>query len=385
MIPGGYNGTYTIASATASHFTFDLSTSQTAGTVFGTAMLSGAAIGAATTGSRTLTITPLTVPVTAASWSAGTATINAGNSFSIGQTVVIAGVTPSGYDGTFVITSADATSFTYSLSTSPGTGTVFGTASLAGFATITVTVTDSNGGVGQATFNVLVTSTVTLPFSDNFNTPPNSTFVGAGWNTNLGTISRVNGLVQATGPATTNIATLNGLSVSDVALQADVSVAPIAGQSAGLVARYSGTGDSNMYLGAIYPTAGGSYGAVIEKNVRGVWTILSSVAVPSSVTAVPIASGSWLGNVATITAANNFSAGQTVVIAGMTPSGYNGSFKILSANDSSFTYTLTKNPGTQAPRSAPPPSPASARSSSMSPARRSSSITVPPAPRHPRC
>ncbi len=344
MTPNGYNGTFTIASATSTYFTYALGTSQTPGTAFGAATVTGSAIGTATTGNRSLTITPLVVPITAATWNAGVATITAGNTFSAGQTVVIAGIAPNGYDGTFVIASADATSFTYALASNPGVGSTFGTASLSGFAAITITATDGNGGITQKVFNVLVTSSVTLPFSDNFNSPPNSVFVGSGWNTNLGTVSRVNGLVQATSAASANIVTLNGLSQSNVALQADVSVGGASGQYAGLLARYSGAGDTNFYWAGIYNNGSG-YVALLDKNVGGVWTTLSAVGIPSAVTAVSISAASWAGNIATITAPNSFSAGQTVVIAGMTPTGYNGSYKILSANSSSFTYSLTRNPG----------------------------------------
>ena len=60
------------------------------------------------------------VSITAATWSAGTATITAPNTFTAGQHVVISGITPSGYDGAFTISSASATGFTYALAADPG-------------------------------------------------------------------------------------------------------------------------------------------------------------------------------------------------------------------------------------------------------------------------
>lgn len=358
MTPAGYNGAnISIVSATPTQFTFDLGTNPGPGTVFGTAALVGAtSIGTATTGSRTLTITPLADAITAATWNAGTATITTSNSapdnFTAGQTVVIAGVTPSGYDGSFTILTANSTGFTYALANNPGgSGTAFGTASLIGVATITLAVTDGNGATTNNSFSVLVTSAVTLPFSDNFNSPANSVFVGPGWNTDVDPLARVNGQVRATAATTANDATLNGVSQANVALQEDVSVGGASGQYAGLIARYAGTGDTNMYIGEIYSTGSG-YEALIERNVRGVWTLLSSAAIPTSLTAVSITAATWTAAAganpafATITAANNYTVGQTVVIAGMTPAGYNGTFKILSANSTSFTYALAKNPGT---------------------------------------
>jgi FG-GAP-like repeat len=348
MTPSGYNGTYTIASATPTDFTYALGASQVSATGFGTATLTGAPLGTATTANRTLTITPVALPITAATWSAGTASITAANSFSAGQTVVIAGVTPTGYDGMFLITGANATSFTYALPSDPGgNGATFGTASPAGSAIITLTVTDGNGGITQNTVNVLVTSPVTLPFSDSFNTPPSSVFAGPGWNTNVGATPRVNSEIVPSATTTANVATLNGVTQNNIALQADISVGAASGQYAGLVARYGGTGDTNMYFAAIQSTGSG-YKAIIKKNVHGVWTVLSSVAVPNAVSAVPISitGASWNAGIVTITAANDFTAGQSVVISGMTPTGYNGTFTILTATSSSFTYARTKNPGT---------------------------------------
>ncbi|HZZ82541.1 MAG TPA: autotransporter-associated beta strand repeat-containing protein, partial [Gemmataceae bacterium] len=59
-----------------------------------------------------------------------------------------------------------------------------------------------------------------------------------------------------------------------------------------------------------------------------------------------ITGASWSAGVATISASNTFTTGQTVTISGMTPAGYNGTYTILSANGSSFTYALAANPGT---------------------------------------
>lgn len=85
-----------------------------------------------------------------------------------------------------------------------------------------------------------------------------------------------------------------------------------------------------------------------------------SVYDPTSETTVSITGASWANGVATITAANTFTAGQTVAINGVVPAGYDSPdasltngvttpaapFTILSANGSSFTYALATNPGT---------------------------------------
>ncbi len=74
-----------------------------------------------------------TATITAATWASGTASITVSAApalaYTVGQNVSISGVTPSGYDGTFVITSVvSSISFTYALATNPGTATAFGTA-----------------------------------------------------------------------------------------------------------------------------------------------------------------------------------------------------------------------------------------------------------------
>ena len=70
------------------------------------------------------------IAITAASWSNNTVTITAANDFHVGQPVTISGITgsllPVGYDGAFTVTSATSTSFTYALTTNPGTATLGG-------------------------------------------------------------------------------------------------------------------------------------------------------------------------------------------------------------------------------------------------------------------
>ena len=66
---------------------------------------------------------------------------------------------------------------------------------------------------------------------------------------------------------------------------------------------------------------------------------------PTSTQAVDITGASWSANVVTITAPNNLVAGNSAIIQNMTPNGYNGTFTVLSATSTTFTYSLTTNPG----------------------------------------
>jgi Multicopper oxidase len=73
------------------------------------------------------------VPITAATWSASTATITSALNPPVGSAVMISGVTPSGYNGTFTVTSSTGSTFSYSDPVTSGSltpGAAFGTATL---------------------------------------------------------------------------------------------------------------------------------------------------------------------------------------------------------------------------------------------------------------
>jgi fibronectin-binding autotransporter adhesin len=114
-------------------------------------MESGATLNTVATGTQTITFGNL-VSITAATEATNTVTITAaGHTFQIGDSVTIAGMTPTGYNGTFTVTGVTATTFTY---TNPTAGlaaaTAFGTANKA-------TAVSLKGG---ATFNTGSNSTL---------------------------------------------------------------------------------------------------------------------------------------------------------------------------------------------------------------------------------
>lgn len=83
-------------------------------------------------------LTPLlngAVTITAATWSTGTVTVTTSTPHGIpsGDTVqgTIAGMTPTGYNGTFALTYVSANQFSYPLVSNPGTATIFGSMTLA--------------------------------------------------------------------------------------------------------------------------------------------------------------------------------------------------------------------------------------------------------------
>ena len=88
-------------------------------------------------GSSTLTFDGAAVSVggstatTGASWSSGTATVtfSSGPTIPVGSVVSIAGVVPSGYNGSWVTTGASSTQVQFAVATDPGTYTTAGTIS----------------------------------------------------------------------------------------------------------------------------------------------------------------------------------------------------------------------------------------------------------------
>lgn len=67
--------------------------------------------------------------LTAASWSAGVATVTMAavpSGIAVGDQVTITGMTPSGYNGSFAVTAVTSTTISYAVATNPGTETALG-------------------------------------------------------------------------------------------------------------------------------------------------------------------------------------------------------------------------------------------------------------------
>jgi len=79
--------------------------------------------------------------------------------------------------------------------------------------------------------------------------------------------------------AGTSVMVLEGASAANVHLQTTVSVRPVPGMAAGLVARYGGPGDTGMYLGRLVKRPLG-YAAQIWVNSHGTWMLLGMRAAP---------------------------------------------------------------------------------------------------------
>lgn len=116
------------------------------------------------------------------------------------------------------------------------------------------------------------------PFNDAFQRA-NAPSLGALWSTQLGSIQVVNGQAVAAANDRT-VAIVNGLIARDVDISAQVDATSGSVTFPGLVARYRGPADNNMYLGALV-NRNGVFTAEIWKSVEGVWTQLASTVVSS--------------------------------------------------------------------------------------------------------
>jgi uncharacterized protein YkwD len=114
-----------------------------------------------------------------------------------------------------------------------------------------------------------------LPFRDGFAQATGSQ-LSRSWTEQAGNFQALgNGQLRAIDPGL-SLATLNlAPAAADVALQANVALAATGAVSAGLMARYSGSGDGNMYLGVV-TGSNGSFAASIYRHVGATWTLLSS-------------------------------------------------------------------------------------------------------------
>ena len=115
--PTGYNGTFAITVIDANTFTYNV------------------------------VVNPGTLTV------AGTCAKGAAHGFLTNDSIVISGFTPTGYNGTFIITVIDAATFTYALIANPGATSVIGVATKLGSATVTIAT--GAAGFTKLTFNAL--------------------------------------------------------------------------------------------------------------------------------------------------------------------------------------------------------------------------------------
>jgi hypothetical protein len=121
----------------------------------------------------------------------------------------------------------------------------------------------------------------TLPFSDDFNRA-DGTVVGQYWTERNGNFDLIGGQITST-VADSSLVTVNGINAADVVVTANIDLGSSgdAIRSPGLVARYSGPGDTNMYVASLI-YSNGQRTANLYKSVNGVWTQMRSVPITAN-------------------------------------------------------------------------------------------------------
>jgi hypothetical protein len=345
--------------------------------------------------------------VTGVAWASGTATLTLANTtgYAIGSSVQVSGITGTtgtSFNGTFTLTGVTATTISYALATQP-TGTPNTTGALVevlvpitqlpGFPTATnqtEPIPISAGGTDAYFTNLNGGATLNgVNYADTVYVGDRGNSFGLGAITKWSLTSvNVNGITVAGTTATatlanTNLALAVGQSITvtlagnvPTALNGTFTITPLTtttftftvpsgtgnsttngtasayveapngilySQSAAQLGYYWLAGSTNGSTVSLYSTYGnggnGDFGPGLTYGV------LDSTGFNKS-PGVPITAATWSGGTVTITANNNFQAGNIVDVQGISPTGYNGQFTIVSASATQFTYAVTNNPGT---------------------------------------
>ncbi|MFA7282892.1 MAG: hypothetical protein WC100_22635, partial [Sterolibacterium sp.] len=193
ITPVGYNGTYQITSVVSTtRFRYALGascpgSSSVAGFVTATNDIVSASWASGTVTVTTSQTHNLGKPITNTTWasapSPGQITVTAaGHDFFVGQTVTVSGVSPSGYNGSFVIVAVAANTFTFDAASDPGAYVSGGWASAGDRVSISgISPTGYNG-----TYPVTVTGATEFTYALATNpggTFSNATFATSGFST----------------------------------------------------------------------------------------------------------------------------------------------------------------------------------------------------------
>ncbi|MBF0339656.1 MAG: hypothetical protein HQL95_01670 [Magnetococcales bacterium] len=239
-----------------------------------------------------------------------TATVT-GHGFATGQTVTIAGVTPTGFNGSYAITVSNANTFTFSTVAPLSVPTVFGTAS---GLTATATATVANHGYAAG-------NTVTIA---------GATPTGYNGNVTILATPTVNTFTYAASPMTNATGTLT-------VTKGSTTVTATTAVNHGFA-----TGNTVTIQNASPTGYNGSFVITVTSSTSFTYTT-TTVLAPQTGTGITASQG--VSALATaVVASHGFANGETVTIAGATPNDYNGSFVITRINADSFSYTLATTP-----------------------------------------
>lgn len=126
--------------------------------------------------------------------------------------------------------------------------------------------------------DVRTPTTPALPFNESF-TATADRQLSTNWREVVGNYDLQTS--AAVGVAGVNQALVNGIDLTNVSVRADVTLTASNNTFAGLIARYSGPDEANMYFATLLQLDGVVY-AQIYRNLNGTWTSLSSTVVSVS-------------------------------------------------------------------------------------------------------
>lgn len=366
--PSVFNGSFGVTVVDANSFTYSLSSPQGA---------------AATAGTMTKSTTTATV------------TTGAAHGFGNGNSVTIAGASPAGLNGTFVIANAAGNSFTYTLPAAVANNTAAGVTATKGATTTATATTASTAGLVAGATQVSVTgadicyngtyTVATVPDATTFTYTLGS---ACSQNTAGAGMSAVSGGVH--GLTVTATLAAHGFAVGDMLAIADgtaalhngtVSVASVpdadtftyvnpfvagVAPSGSYTARFAvsplayasaanhgfATGDTVTITGS---TTAAETPAGASNAYNGTFTVTRIddnsfsyplLAAEGTQTAAAGINAAVNTTTATATSVNHgFASGTTVAIAGASPAAFNGNFVITSTGSNSFQYTLPSAQG----------------------------------------
>ena len=284
------------------------------------------------------TVASTAVTVTGGSWSSNVATLTFATSavFQVGDTIVVSGVTPSGYDGTYVLTQVSTTSISYALTPDPGAWTSGGSiksddsvpvsfSTTSGSATVTV----DDVGSGLDAFDVVDIKTQVsvggLVLFGLYQVTPITT-------DQYSIIAR--DVLGNFAYATSTVVT--GGAVPTFTFDTSTTLSPVV--TVTLNNHGFLVGDTFPIL---VPATAGSVnldGNYIVQSVLGTNTFTINASSSPTKTATLTAAGT--GTVATLTHATSYTipVGSTIIVAGMTPN-YNGpSFTVTASSAGSVSF-----------------------------------------------
>jgi hypothetical protein len=269
-----------------------------------------------------------------------TVTTNVAHGLVTGNQIVMSGITPAAYNGTFIITVLNATQFTYVMATSPATNstsngssysisaiTNIGTGALVTtaadhnlFTGNTVVITGATPSAYNGTFTITKQSATTFSYALLSNPGGNATVVGSysvpafapNSITNAGALATVTTLA-AHGLITGNQVTVSGCTPTD----------------------YNGT-----YI--ITVTSPTSFTYTMATTPPTIATTIGTYVVVAQTISTNIQTG--LVAKLTTTANHDLQTGAIVTISGAVPSQYNGTYYISVVNANTFNYVMTSSP-----------------------------------------